>query len=96
MKKRLNFFPQSKHKKWIKLKRLSLKKDLNIALEKSWVIGDSTRDILTAQNAGMKSILVQTGHAGKDGGFEVNPDFVAKDLNKAVKLILKEVGRDDC
>jgi D,D-heptose 1,7-bisphosphate phosphatase len=67
------------------------KKDLNIILEKSWVVGDSTRDILAAQNAGMKSILVETGHAGKDCSFEVNPDFIAKDLNEAVKLILKEV-----
>jgi len=66
-------------------------KDLNIILEKSWVVGDSTRDILAAQNAGMKSILVETGHAGKDCSFEVNPDFIAKDLNEAVKLILKEV-----
>ncbi len=96
MKKRLNFFPQSKHKKWIKLKRLSLKKDLNIVLEKSWVVGDSTRDILAAQNAGMKSILVRTGYAGKDGSYEVTPDFVAKDLSEAVKLILEEVEQYDC
>ena len=69
------------------------KKDLNIVLEKSWVVGDSARDIMAAQNAGMKSILVQTGHAGKDGGFEVNPDFFAKDLREAVELILKEIGK---
>ena len=68
------------------------KKDLNIILEKSWVVGDSTRDILAAQNAGMKSVLVQTGYAGKDGSFEVSPDFIAKDLSEAVKLILKEIG----
>ena len=72
------------------------KKDLNIVLEKSWVVGDSTRDIFAAQNAGMRSILVQTGHAGKDGSFEVNPDFFAKDLNEAVKLILKEIELYDC
>lgn len=92
MKKRLNFFPQSKYKKWIKLKCFSLKKNLNIVLEKSWVVGDSARDILAAQNAGMKSILVRTGHAGKDSSYETTPDFVAEDLNEAVRLILKEVG----
>jgi D,D-heptose 1,7-bisphosphate phosphatase len=69
------------------------KNDLNIVLEKSWVVGDSTRDILAAQNAGMKSILVQTGHAGKDSGYEVTPDFFAKDLNEAVELIMKEIGK---
>ena len=70
---------------------IKAKKDLNIVLEKSWVVGDSTRDILAAQNAGMKSILVQTGYAGKDASFGVNPDFVVKDLGEAVKLILREV-----
>ena len=69
---------------------LKAKKDLNIVLEKSWVIGDSTRDIFAAQNAGMKSVLVLTGHAGKDSSYEVNPDLVAKDLRDAVELILKE------
>lgn len=66
------------------------KKDLNIVLEKSWVVGDSTRDVLAAQNAGMKSILVRTGHAGKDSSYEATPDFVTENLNKAVELILKE------
>jgi len=70
---------------------LKAKKDLNIVLEKSWVIGDSTRDILAAQNAGMKSVLVCTGQAGKDGSYEATPDFVAKDLCEAVKMILKEI-----
>ena len=69
------------------------KKDLNIVLEKSWVVGDSTRDILAAQNAGMKSILVRTGYAGKDSSYEVTPDFIAEDLNEAVELILKEIGK---
>jgi D,D-heptose 1,7-bisphosphate phosphatase len=72
------------------------KNDLNIVLEQSWVIGDSTRDIFAAQNAGMKSILVQTGYAGKDGNFEVSPDFIAKDLSGAVKLILREIEKYDC
>ena len=70
---------------------LQAEKDLNIVLEKSWVIGDSTRDIFAAQNAGMKSVLVQTGHAGKDDSYEVSPDFVAEDLSEAIKLILRKV-----
>jgi D,D-heptose 1,7-bisphosphate phosphatase len=70
---------------------IQAEKDLNIVLEKSWVIGDSTRDILAAKNAGMKSVLVQTGHAGKDDSYEVSPDFVAEDLSEAIKLILREV-----
>ena len=67
--------------------------DLNIVLGESWMIGDSTRDILAAQNAGMKSILVQTGIAGKDGSYKITPDFIAKDLSEAVGLILKEINK---
>ena len=72
------------------------KEDLNIVLERSWMVGDSYRDVLAAQSAGMKSVLVQTGHAGKDGYKNVNPDFVAQDLRAAVELILKEDGKHDC
>jgi D,D-heptose 1,7-bisphosphate phosphatase len=72
------------------------KHDLNIVLEKSWLVGDSTRDILAAKHAGMKSVLVQTGFSGKDGAFEVVPDYIAKDLSEAVTLILKEINSNDC
>ena len=72
------------------------KNDLNIVLEKSWLVGDSTRDILAAKNAGMKSVLIQTGFSGKDGAFEVVPDYVAKDLSEAITLILKEIDSNDC
>jgi len=72
------------------------KKDLNINLEKSWVIGDSTRDIMAAQNARMKSILVLTGYAGKNIGYDATPDFVAKDLSEAIKIALKKIVQHDC
>lgn len=75
---------------------LKAKNDLNIQLEKSWVVGDSTRDILGAKNAGMKSILVRTGKAGKDKTYSVRPDFVADDLKEAVNLILKVIENDSC
>ena len=75
---------------------IQAKKDLNIILENSWMIGDSVRDLVAAKNAGMKSILVQTGYAGRDTSHKVTPDFVAKDLGEAVKLILKEIELYDC
>jgi len=70
------------------------KKNLNIDFDKSWVIGDSFRDIHSAKNAGMKSILVHTGYAGNDGRNKAIPDFIAKNLNEAVELALKEIGND--
>jgi len=60
----------------------------NIDLSQSWYIGDTTMDIQTGKNAGMKTILVQTGEAGTDGKYSVIPDYVASDLLSAVDHIL--------
>lgn len=62
--------------------------DLNIDLKQSWLIGDTTTDLQTAKNAGVKSILVRTGAAGKDGKYAVQPDFTFETLNDAVEFIL--------
>ena len=60
----------------------------NIDLASSWYIGDTTMDIQTGKNAGMKTILVQTGEAGKDGKYDAEPDFIAGDLMEAAMHIL--------
>lgn len=70
---------------------IQAKNDLNINLEKSWVVGDSASDILAAEKAGMKSVLVLTGHAGKDGNYNISPDYIARDLKEAVQLILSKI-----
>lgn len=60
----------------------------NIDLSQSWYIGDTTIDVQTGKNAGMKTVLVQTGEAGQDGKYDVVPDYIAKDLYDAIVLIL--------
>ena len=65
-------------------------RELNLDLARSWLVGDSTVDIQTAVGAGIRSILVETGHAGKDGKYKHSPDFVRSDLGTAVDLILQE------
>lgn len=66
-------------------------KDHNIDLDNSYMIGDSTLDIMMAKNAGIKSILVKTGQKGEDGKYDVIPDYVAEDLNDAItNLVLKD------
>lgn len=57
--------------------------------KKSFFIGDSTRDILTGEKVGVKTILVQTGYSGKDGSYKVMPDFVSKNLLDSIKIIKK-------
>jgi histidinol-phosphate phosphatase family protein len=63
-------------------------KDLNLDLNKSWFIGDTTTDVQTAKNAGVRSILVQTGYAGRDGKQEAKPDFTFASLKDAADWIV--------
>lgn len=60
----------------------------HIDLSKSYMVGDSTVDIQTGINAGLKTILVRTGQAGKDGKYKAEPDCVADDLEEAADYIL--------
>lgn len=78
--------------------------ELNIDLEQSWIVGDSTADLLVARRSGLRSILVRTGEGGKDGRCrgepdvaQAKPDFVVDDLAAAVELILDQRAgvRDD-
>lgn len=65
-------------------------KDYNIDLKKSFLIGDSTQDVAAGVNAKVKTILVGTGHGGKDPWqHEGKPDFVVKDLSGAARVIEK-------
>ncbi len=64
----------------------------NIDIEHSYMVGDTTLDIQTGINAGVKTILVHTGEDGKDGKFEVRADFEAEDLFEAVKIIVTNEG----
>ena len=62
--------------------------DLNIDLSQSWLTGDTTTDLQTAKNAGLRSILVRTGYGGKDGNHPAEPDFIFDTLNEAVKFVI--------
>jgi histidinol-phosphate phosphatase family protein len=64
--------------------------DLNADLKRSWLIGDTTTDLQTAKNAGLKSILVRSGYAGRDGKYDATPDFIADNILGAVNLLLAQ------
>jgi len=73
---------------------ISAKNEFDLDLNKSWFIGDTSRDIKTAEKVkelgyNFKSILVMTGYGGKDGDFDAKPDYHAADLLEAVNIILK-------
>lgn len=60
----------------------------NIDLNRSWYIGDTTVDIQTGKNAGMSTILLKSGEAGRDRKYNVEPDYIAEGLMDAVNHIL--------
>ena len=64
------------------------KKEFNIDLSKSFMIGDKKIDIQMGHNAGCKSILVLTGNGMKEKE-NSEADYVAKDLLEAAKWIIK-------
>jgi histidinol-phosphate phosphatase family protein len=64
-------------------------RDLNIDLAQSWLIGDTTTDVQTAKNAGVRSILLKTGYAGRDGKHPAQSDFTCGALGQAVSLLLE-------
>ena len=69
---------------------LEAAKRYGINLKKSFMVGDSTRDTQAGNRAKLKTILVETGHGGKDvWQFKSKPDFVVKNLSEAVKVIKK-------
>lgn len=70
----------------------SMVKKYNIDTKMSYMIGDSTTDIQTGRNAGLKTVLLSTGQAGADGKYDVRADMQAKNLLEAVKMILGSVG----
>ena len=70
-------------------------KEFNIALEKSYFIGDTVADIQCGKNAGLKTILVKTGKGEesfsilqKENNF---PTFVADNLLSAGNFILADL-----
>jgi D-glycero-D-manno-heptose 1,7-bisphosphate phosphatase len=59
--------------------------DLN--LQRCWMVGHTTADVLAAQRAEVGTILVRTGLGGQDGAFDVEPHFVEDDFWHAVARV---------
>lgn len=74
--------------------------ELAVELSNSYMVGDHIKDIRLAVNAGMRSVMIMTGH-GKDvwaraGEAEQSlPDHVAEDLAAAVDWILADRSRHE-
>lgn len=67
-------------------------REFGINPAQSFFVGDMTTDILTVKRAGLKTILLETGHGGKDGRYKTTSDYRAKNLLDAVKVISSSRG----
>jgi D-glycero-D-manno-heptose 1,7-bisphosphate phosphatase len=73
--------------------------EMNLDLEKSYVVGDRFKDVEMARNAGAKAVLVLTGYGRGELGFlgptrKVEPDYIAEDLSEAVQWILSDMSEN--
>lgn len=66
----------------------------NIDLDRSWIIGDSARDIECGQRAGVQTIGVRTGYGCQDAVCQ--PDYMFDDLHDAVDFIVNDPFAPDC
>ena len=66
------------------------KKEFDIDIKRSFVIGDHPFDVNLGKNAGCRSIYLLTGHGKKhEKELAKKPDFIAENLSEAVDWILK-------
>jgi D,D-heptose 1,7-bisphosphate phosphatase len=65
-------------------------KELFISRHNSWFVGDATSDMEAGRRAGLRTMLVRTGYAGRDGKFPVLPDYITPNLLSAINWILED------
>ena len=67
-------------------------REFKFDLKKSYFIGDTIRDVITAHAAGAKSILIFSGKEklANQKNWEAKPDYVFKDLLGAAKFLINE------
>ena len=61
-------------------------RDHGIALRRSFLVGDKASDIGCGRNAGVRTILVQTGYGA--GETNSGADWIARDIAHAAEIIL--------
>jgi D-glycero-D-manno-heptose 1,7-bisphosphate phosphatase len=69
-------------------------REFGFDLRKAYFVGDTIRDVLTAKNAGCKSILVLCGREklASKRDWEVSPDLIFNNLNSAAKFVISQSG----
>ncbi len=75
---------------------IKAKKDFNLDLKKSYMIGDRYKDIEFGHDQGLKTILVLTGYGLGEYSYQskdwkIKPDFICENLLEAAKEIERQI-----
>lgn len=62
-------------------------REFGIDLAGSYMVGDRAGDILAGQNAGVKTILVESGYGTAGLECEVLPDYIVRDLRDVIEML---------
>lgn len=62
-------------------------KNFDIDMRDSYMIGDRASDILAGKNAGMQTILLESGYGTVRMEFEIKPDHIRKDLRDIITIL---------
>jgi phosphoglycolate phosphatase-like HAD superfamily hydrolase len=67
-------------------------KEWMVSKERSWMIGDTWRDVVAGNRAGVKTIYLGDIYNAPQEYLHITPDFYAKNLLEAVTIIQQNVG----
>lgn len=62
-------------------------REFDIDLTDSYMVGDRAGDILAGQNAGVKTILVESGYGTEHLECDVLPDYIRRDLRDVIEIL---------
>lgn len=64
-------------------------KDFDIDMTSSYIVGDRACDIILGQNAGIKTVLLDSGYGSERLEEDCSPDFIMKDLTEFTEYLTK-------
>lgn len=63
------------------------RREFDLDMGNSYMVGDRAGDIIAGQNAGVKTILVESGYGTERLEEEVAPDYVCQDLREVADIL---------
>jgi phosphoglycolate phosphatase-like HAD superfamily hydrolase len=69
-----------------------INKEWMVSKERSWMIGDTWKDVVAGHKAGVKTIYLGEIYSAPQEYLHIKPDFYAKDLLEASLIIEQHIG----